>query len=232
MDFLRPASREEALAAQAEHPTAAPIAGGTDVMVETDFGHRRPGRPLGLNRVGDLHERETGEQGVRPGASVPYGAVTRSLRAGLPGLALASHTVASPRIRNRGGVGGSLGTASPAGDAHPALPGAGAGAEVASAARGTRMIPVGAFRTGVERDPLRPDEPVPTVLGTPAMPVGVPELADEHAPYGPRGAGEAPALSSARAPSSAPAVLAAIRDATGPEPNPTPERPGHLTGTA
>ncbi|MER7225221.1 FAD binding domain-containing protein, partial [Streptomyces rubradiris] len=101
MDFLRPASREEALAAKAEHPTAAPIAGGTDVMVETDFGHRRPGRPLGLNRVGDLHERETGEQGVRLGASVPYGAITRSLRAGLPGLALwSSASVPKPSMNS------------------------------------------------------------------------------------------------------------------------------------
>lgn len=41
MDFLRPASWEEALAAKAEHPTAVPIAGGTDVMVEINFDHRR-----------------------------------------------------------------------------------------------------------------------------------------------------------------------------------------------
>lgn len=226
MDFLRPASREEALAAQAGHPTAVPIAGGTDVMVGTDSGHRRPGYPPGPYRVATLHERESGGQGVRPGPSVPYGVITRSLRAGSPGPALAPYPVASPRIRNRGGAGGGLGTASPAGDAHPALLAAGAGAGVASAARGTGMTPVEAFRTGVEREALRPDEPIPTVLDTPATPAGVLGLADERAPYGPRGAGEAPALSSA------PAALAAARDATGPQPDRTPVHPGYRTGTA
>lgn len=105
MDFLRPASWEEALAAKAEHPTAVPIAGGTDVMVEI---------------VADL----------------------------------------------------------------------------------------------------------PTTLDTPTIPVDVLELADDHAPYGLRGVGEAPTLSST------PAVLAAVRDATGLGLDRTPVRPEHLTGTA
>ncbi|GGQ03988.1 hypothetical protein GCM10010266_29390 [Streptomyces griseomycini] len=121
MDFLRPASWEEALAAKAEHPTAVPIAGGTDVMVEINFDHRRPEYLMDLNRIGDLHHWEVGGESVRLGASVPYSGIMEHLRAELPGLALASRTVASPQIRNRGGVGGNLGTASPAGDAHPAL---------------------------------------------------------------------------------------------------------------
>jgi CO/xanthine dehydrogenase FAD-binding subunit len=79
------------------------------------------------------------------------------LRTELPGLALASHTVASPQIRNRGGVGGNLGTASPAGDAHPALLAAGAEVE-AESVRGSRRIPIDDFYTGVKRNALAPDE--------------------------------------------------------------------------
>ncbi|MBN0044643.1 xanthine dehydrogenase family protein subunit M [Streptomyces actuosus] len=158
MDFLRPASWGEALAAKAAHPTAVPIAGGTDVMVEINFDHRRPEYLLDLNRIGDLREWEVGEESVRLGASVPYTQIMENLRAELPGLALASHTVASPQIRNRGGVGGNLGTASPAGDAHPALLAAGAEVEVESAARGTRLIPIDDFYTGVKRNALQPDE--------------------------------------------------------------------------
>ncbi|MGW7408516.1 FAD binding domain-containing protein [Streptomyces sp. NPDC054833] len=157
MDFLRPASWEEALAAKAEHPSAVPIAGGTDVMVEINFDHRRPEYLLDLNRVGDLYEWEVGEASVRLGASVPYTRIMENLRAELPGLALASHTVASPQIRNRGGVGGNLGTASPAGDAHPALLAAGAEVE-AESVRGTRLIPIDDFYTGVKRNALAPDE--------------------------------------------------------------------------
>jgi CO/xanthine dehydrogenase FAD-binding subunit len=157
MDFLRPASWEEALAVKAEHPSAVPIAGGTDVMVEINFGHRRPEYLMDLNRIGDPYAWEVGEDTVRLGAGVPYAHVMEHLRAELPGLALASHTVASPQIRNRGGVGGNLGTASPAGDAHPALLAAGAEVE-AQSVRGTRMIPIDAFYTGVKRNALAPDE--------------------------------------------------------------------------
>ncbi|TDT39782.1 CO/xanthine dehydrogenase FAD-binding subunit [Streptomyces sp. BK208] len=157
MDFLRPARWEEALAAKAEHPTAVPIAGGTDVMVEINFGHRRPEYLMDLGRVTDLAEWEVGEDSVRLGASVPYTRIMENLSTELPGLALASHTVASPQIRHRGGVGGNLGTASPAGDAHPALLAAGAEVEVESV-RGARRIPVDAFYTGVKRNALEPDE--------------------------------------------------------------------------
>lgn len=157
MDFLRPASWEEALAAKAEHPTAVPIAGGTDVMVEINFDHRRPEYLLDLNRVAELSEWEVGQESVRLGASVPYTRIMENLRTELPGLAVASHTVASPQIRNRGGVGGNLGTASPAGDAHPALLAADGEVE-AESVRGTRLIPIDEFYKGVKRNALEPDE--------------------------------------------------------------------------
>ncbi|MBT2387506.1 xanthine dehydrogenase family protein subunit M [Streptomyces sp. ISL-11] len=157
MDFLRPGTWAEALAAKAEHPTAVPIAGGTDVMVEINFDHRRPEYLLDLNRIGDLYEWETGEDEVRLGASVPYSRIMEHLREPLPGLALAAHTVGSPQIRNRGSVGGNLGAASPAGDSHPALLAAGADVE-AESVRGTRLIPVEEFYTGVKRNALEPDE--------------------------------------------------------------------------
>jgi CO/xanthine dehydrogenase FAD-binding subunit len=157
MEFLRPAGWQEALAAKAEHPGAVPIAGGTDVMVELNFDHRRPEYLLDLNRIRELQEWQTGADTVVLGASVPYTRILEDLRAELPGLALAAHTVASPQIRNRGGVGGNLGTASPAGDAHPALL-AGGGEVEAVSVRGTRLIPVDDFYTGVKRNALAPDE--------------------------------------------------------------------------
>ncbi|MEV5508335.1 FAD binding domain-containing protein [Streptomyces orinoci] len=157
MDFLRPAGWAEALAAKAEHPTAVPIAGGTDVMVEINFDHRRPDRLLDLNRIGELYTWETDGPEVRLGAAVPYTRIMHELRSELPGLALAAHTVGSPQIRNRGSVGGNLGAASPAGDCHPALLAAGATVE-AESVRGTRLIPVEEFYTGVKRNALAPDE--------------------------------------------------------------------------
>ncbi|WP_326810409.1 molybdopterin-dependent oxidoreductase [Streptomyces scopuliridis] len=80
-------------------------------------------------------------------------------------------------------------------------------------------------KTAKVRNPSFTDYLIPTILDTPTIPVDVLELADAHAPYGLRGIGEAPTLSST------PAVLAAIRNATGLELNRTPVRPEHLTGT-
>jgi xanthine dehydrogenase D subunit len=80
-------------------------------------------------------------------------------------------------------------------------------------------------RTARVRNPSFTDYLIPTILDTPTIPVDLLELADDNAPYGLRGVGEAPTLSST------PAVLAAIRNATGLELNRTPVRPEHLTGT-
>ncbi|MDQ0937291.1 xanthine dehydrogenase family protein molybdopterin-binding subunit [Streptomyces turgidiscabies] len=80
-------------------------------------------------------------------------------------------------------------------------------------------------KTAKVRNPSFTDYLIPTILDTPTIPVDVLELADDHAPYGLRGVGEAPTLSST------PAVLAAIRNATGLALTKTPVRPEHLTGT-
>ncbi|MFI9237923.1 xanthine dehydrogenase subunit D [Streptomyces sp. NPDC053079] len=79
--------------------------------------------------------------------------------------------------------------------------------------------------TAKVRNPSFTDYLIPTILDTPALPVDVLELADDHAPYGLRGVGEAPTLSST------PAVVAAVRQATGLALDRVPVRPEHLTGT-
>jgi CO/xanthine dehydrogenase FAD-binding subunit len=162
VDFLRPRDWPEALAAKAERPDAVPIAGGTDVMVELNFDHRRPAALLDLNRVGELAEWSVAEGRVRLGAGVPYGRIISELGDTLRGLAMASRTVGSPQIRNRGTVGGNLGAASPAGDTHPMLLACDATIELSSA-RGTRMVPAGEFYLGVKRNALAEDELIAAV---------------------------------------------------------------------
>jgi CO/xanthine dehydrogenase FAD-binding subunit len=166
MDFLAPTSWAEALETKAAHPDALPVAGGTDVMVELNFDHRRPAALLDLNRVPELRDWSPAEGRVRLGAGVTYARVITELGATLPGLAMAARTVGSPQIRNRGTVGGNLGAASPAGDSHPALLAAFADVEIASV-RGTRVVPVADFFTGVKRSVLEPDELIAAVLVTP-----------------------------------------------------------------
>jgi xanthine dehydrogenase D subunit len=81
------------------------------------------------------------------------------------------------------------------------------------------------LKDGKVRNPSFTDYLIPTVLDVPPMRIEVLEYADPHAPYGLRGVGEAPNISSG------PAVLAAIRAATGLPLTRVPVRPEHITGT-
>jgi CO/xanthine dehydrogenase FAD-binding subunit len=166
VEFQRPQSWREAIEVKAAHPDAVPIQGGTDVMVELNFDHRRPDLLIDLTAIDEITEWVEEGDRLRIGAGVTYTRLITELGARLPGLALAARTVGSPQIRNRGTVGGNLGTASPAGDSHPALLAAYAVVEVESV-RGIRTIPVEAFFVGVKRSALEPDELIKAVLVRP-----------------------------------------------------------------
>ena len=154
VDVLTPRTLEEALRLKAEVPHAVPIQGGTDVMVELNFDRARPAALLNLNEVAELRgwSRENG--GITLGAGLTY---TEAMRVPLPALAEASRTVGGPQIRNRGTIGGNLGTSSPAGDALPPLLVCDARVRVASV-RGERTVPLEDFIVGVRRNALASDE--------------------------------------------------------------------------
>ena len=168
MDVLTPRSLDEALQLKAETPGAVPIEGGTDVMVELNFDRARPAALLNLNEVAELKgwARENGT--IRLGASLTYAeAMAPPLADELQALAQASRTVGSPQIRNRGTIGGNLGTASPAGDSLPPLLVDAAEVELASI-RGVRTMPLDEFLVGPKRNALQPDELITAVLVTPS----------------------------------------------------------------
>ena len=168
MDVFTPRSLDEALAFETEHPAAVPIQGGTDVMVALNFDRARPEAILNLNEVAELRgwSRENGT--LRLGAGLTYAeAMSGALAEAMPALAEASRTVGSPQIRNRGTIGGNLGTASPAGDALPPLLVEGARVELAST-RGVRELPLSDFLLGVKRNALADDELIVAVLVEPS----------------------------------------------------------------
>jgi CO/xanthine dehydrogenase FAD-binding subunit len=167
MEFLQPGTWADALAAKAQVPAALPIIGGTDVMVDLNFDRQRPSALLDLTRVAELADWAVEDGLLRIGAGVTYTRIIHELADRLPGLAMASRTVGSPQIRNRGTVGGNLGSASPAGDAHPPLLATDALVEVGSV-RGTRRMPIADFFTGPKRHALAPDELIAAFLVPPA----------------------------------------------------------------
>ena len=161
-----PDTVDAAVAQLAEDPTATVLAGGTDLMVEVNDGHRRPDRSVVVvNRIAELRSwrRNAADQTVTIGAAVSY----RELEIGplaelLPALAQAARTVGSPQIRNAGTLGGNLGTCSPAGDGLPVLAALDAVVELAGPG-GRRTMPVTDFMVGVKRTALEPGEMIVSV---------------------------------------------------------------------
>lgn len=160
----------EVLEALADDPTATLLAGGTDLMVEVNEGHRRfPGGDdatvVALAGVPELIswtvDRTAGLLTI--GAGVRWAEIEREPLLGLvPALAEAARTVGSPQIRHAGTVGGNLATCSPAGDGLPVLAALDATVQLVSAA-GRRSMPVADFMVGVKRTALEPGELIESV---------------------------------------------------------------------
>jgi CO/xanthine dehydrogenase FAD-binding subunit len=158
VEVLSPRTLGEALQMKAERPEAVPIQGGTDVMVDLNFDRGRPPVLLNLNEVAELRgwSRQNGTLWL--GAGLTYSeAMQPPLSELLPALAEASRTVGGPQIRNRGTIGGNLGTASPAGDAIPPLLVGGTDVKLVSV-RGERVVPLQGFLVGPKRNVLADDE--------------------------------------------------------------------------
>jgi CO/xanthine dehydrogenase FAD-binding subunit len=168
VDVLSPRTLDEALRFKAELPQAYPVQGGTDVMVALNFGRLRPSTLINLNEVRELCGWSREDGAIRLGSGLTYSAaMSPELTVLIPALAEAARTVGSPQIRNRGTIGGNLGTASPAGDALPPLLLEAAEVECASA-RGVRRVPIADFVTGVKQNALAPDELITAVVVEPS----------------------------------------------------------------
>lgn len=157
MDVLRPRNLEEALAMKSAHPEARPIAGGTDLMVELNFDRARPEAILDLWPVPELREWRREDGTLFVGAGVTFARIMRELPDLVP-LVQASRTVGSPQIRNRGTIGGNLGTASPAGDALPVLAAYEAEVVVGKEGADPRALPWSEFMRGPKQTALLPEE--------------------------------------------------------------------------
>jgi xanthine dehydrogenase small subunit len=171
--FLRPAGLDEAFALLLTHPRAQLIAGGTDLMVYANQRYQRFPVLISVEALSELRELTLAENELVLGAAVPLAELERALaRAQLDAKLLEQllPLFSSRLIRNRATLGGNLATASPIGDAAPALLALGAELELVSQ-RGTRRLPLAEFfldyrRTALEAGELiravRIPRPMPT----------------------------------------------------------------------
>jgi CO/xanthine dehydrogenase FAD-binding subunit len=126
-------------------------------MVEVNFDQLRPDGFLDVSRLPELRTWSATDGDVVIGSGVTYTRILRELPQ-LRALAQSSRGVGSPQIRNRGTIGGNLGTASPAGEALPVLAVHEAEIGLVSAERGERWIPWNEYLVGVKRTSLADDE--------------------------------------------------------------------------
>lgn len=153
--FYQPMTVEEALRLKAQlGSTARFLAGGTDVVVMLKKGRLELESIIDLGRLDSLGQvREEGDRTF-------VGATRRHRQLEdhpVAALAQAARTVGGPQIRNRGTIGGNVGTASPAGDVSVALLALDAYVELVSE-RGVRELPLSAFFLGVGKTAIAPDE--------------------------------------------------------------------------
>src|SRR5215217_9134528 len=154
-----PRDLAEAYAAMAAAPTARPIAGGTDVMVNlTGELGEPPERMVDLWGVDALRGIAIEGPDIVMGALTTYTEIRRSAlcREHLPVLVEAAATIGAAQIQNRGTIGGNIANASPAGDTLPVLLAADA-SFILGSVRGERVVPASGFWPAYRQTALAPD---------------------------------------------------------------------------
>lgn len=157
-----PRTVDDAIDALTATAGAVPLAGGTDLMVEVNYGVRRPVGFVVLTAVDELRGWEQDGSDVVLRAGLTYSEMERELIDAVPALAQAARTVGSPQIRNAGTLGGNLATGSPAGDTLPVLAALDAVVTVRGPA-GSRELAIHDFLVGPKRTALAPGELVVSV---------------------------------------------------------------------
>ena len=161
---------DQAVRLLAEWPGADCINGGTDLMVEINFGRKRPESVIAIDRIAELRDRSLNGT-VRIGAGVTFTTLLER-ECGSVALREAARTVGSPQIRNAATLGGNVATSSPAGDSLPVLAALDATIHLRSA-RGARRVPFADFMTGPKKNVRAADELITAVEWNDAGPAQV-----------------------------------------------------------
>jgi carbon-monoxide dehydrogenase medium subunit len=161
IEYVAPASLDEATAILGKHGAAARVlAGGTDVIIQAREGRRDVGVMVDVKRVPETMELKLGSDGsLRVGAAVPCARIyaDKAIAKAFPALIDSASLIGGIQIQSRASLGGNLCNSSPAADSIPTMIALGAICEIAGA-KGRRTVPVEEFCTGPGRNVLAPDE--------------------------------------------------------------------------
>lgn len=155
--FVRPQSLAETLEILRDAPDALLVAGSTDWGVEVNIRGSRAPFVVAIEQLDELRTLTETDEYVEIGAALPLSDIERRLDGRIPLLAQLFPQFASRLIRNRGTMGGNLGTGSPIGDTPPALLALGARLVLAST-RGEREVDLADYFTGYRQTIRAKDE--------------------------------------------------------------------------
>lgn len=155
-----PSSTQQAVALlQRLEGQAQVVAGGTDLVVDYRRGRQHAPALIDITRIPELQVFALQDDWVTIGAAVSHARLASSalLQQVAPLLAQACWQIGSPQVRNRGTLGGNLGTASPSGDCLPPLAALDAEVELVGP-QGSRWVPFNQFMLDVKRTARLPTE--------------------------------------------------------------------------
>ena len=147
VQFDRPSNLAESFDLASRSNDAKWISGATDLAVEANLRFRRWKHLISLEAVPELREFVDGPDSVIIGSALSLDRIGRSWTAAPAAVGDWLRLFASPLIRNRATLGGSLATASPIGDSAPLLLALNASLRLESI-RGSRTVPLAGFFTG------------------------------------------------------------------------------------
>lgn len=159
-DFKSPATLRECLAVMmAEEQSVAPIAGGTNLVIDLRNGRAQPQTVVNLWQFSDLSYLRQENGYVAIGGRTTVTELLNSPLIQQTGRSIieSADLFASPLIRNRATVGGNLADASPAADLAPPLLALGADV-VLTSQKGTRTVPLDEFFLAPRKTVRQPSE--------------------------------------------------------------------------
>ncbi len=117
-DYLIPSTIEEAIAALSSDDRSQIVAGGTDLIIAINQRKEQPGFLVDVSRIPQLRTIHCSKEQIKIGCAVPFSEIAEHpvIRQQLTALAEACSQIGSPQIRNKGTIGGNLGTGSAAAD--------------------------------------------------------------------------------------------------------------------
>jgi carbon-monoxide dehydrogenase medium subunit len=145
-NFHRPASVQDACRILTESSDSAPLAGGTDLLVEIKQGGRRHQDIVSLTAIAQLRDISADERALIIGAGATHNAIrgSRVVIDTFPAIAEAAATIGTDQIRNVGTIGGNLCTAASCSDMAPMLMALAAEVEITGIGT-TRILPLEEF---------------------------------------------------------------------------------------